>query len=67
MYYRYPEGNRLEFFWDTPCYVRQPVIGQLDLRLSDEQLLDEIVARHGKDPTFKTMAEWKADTARALA
>ena len=67
VYYRDPEANRLEFFRDTPYYVRRPVIGQLDLRLSDEQLLDEIVARHGKDLTFKTMAEWKADTARALA
>ena len=67
VYYRDPEGNRLEFFWDTPYYVRQPHIGELDLSLSDEQLLDELVARHEKDPDFKTMAEWKVDTLKALA
>jgi catechol 2,3-dioxygenase-like lactoylglutathione lyase family enzyme len=67
VYYRDPEGNRLEFFWDTPYYVRQPVVDQLDLGRSDEQLMDEIVAKYGNDPSFKTMDQWRADTEKSLA
>ncbi len=67
VYYRDPEGNRLEFFCDTPYYVRQPMIGKLDLSLSDQQIMDAIVATHGGEPEFKTMEEWKREAAKALA
>ncbi|MGH8699360.1 MAG: VOC family protein, partial [Burkholderiales bacterium] len=34
VYYRDVEGNRLEFFRDTPYYVRQPVVEPLDIDLN---------------------------------
>lgn len=67
VYYRDPEDNRLEFFWDTPYYVRQPAFDQIDLETADNQLMDAILAKYGKDPEFKTMAQWKSDTIKTLA
>jgi catechol 2,3-dioxygenase-like lactoylglutathione lyase family enzyme len=61
VYYRDPEGNRLEFFCDAPYYVKQPVVDKLDLSLSDEAILAATVDTYGKDPSFKPMAEWKAE------
>ena len=38
MYFRDPEGNRLEIFTDTPWYVPQPCKFTIDMSLSDEEL-----------------------------
>ncbi len=67
VYYRDVEGNRLEFFWDTPYYVRQPIVEPLDIDLnaSEEEAWRAIEAKYGRDPGFKPMAEWKAEAARA--
>jgi len=67
VYYRDPENNRLEFFWDTPWYVAQPIVEPLDLSRSDDEILSAIVAEYGHRPEFKPMAEWKAEAAKALA
>jgi catechol 2,3-dioxygenase-like lactoylglutathione lyase family enzyme len=67
VYYRDPEGNRLEFFWDTPWYVRQPVVEPLDLSLPDDEILraTEAACRNAAD--FRPMAEWKAEAAKTPA
>ena len=67
VYYRDVEGNRLEFFWDTPYYVRQPIVEPLDIDLnaSEEEAWRAIEAKYGRDPSFKPMAEWKAEAAKA--
>lgn len=36
LYFRDPEGNRLEIFVDTPWYVLQPLREPIDLSLPDE-------------------------------
>ena len=59
VYYRDPENNRLEFFWDTPYYVQQPIVEGLDLSRSDEEIMTDVIARYGKDPSFKPMEDWK--------
>jgi catechol 2,3-dioxygenase-like lactoylglutathione lyase family enzyme len=69
VYYRDVEGNRLEFFCDTPYYVKQPIVEPLDIDLnaSEEEAWRAIEAKYGRDPTFKPMADWKAEAARAKA
>src|SRR5665213_1170384 len=52
VYYRDPENNRLEFFWDTPWYVRQPVIEPLEITRPDEEILQWLLDMHGKHPSF---------------
>ena len=61
VYYRDPENNRLEFFMETPYYVRQPVAEALDVDISqDEAVVWKAIAdKYADNPTFKTMAEWK--------
>ncbi len=67
VYYRDPEGNRMEFFWDTPYYVQQPIVEplEIDLNASEEEAWRAIEARYGRDPSFKPMAEWKAAATKA--
>lgn len=67
VYYRDPENNRLEFFWDTPWYVQQPIVEPLDLERSDEDILQGTLDRFGNTPNFCLMKDWKAETARRRA
>jgi catechol-2,3-dioxygenase len=39
VYFRDPEGNRLEVFVDTPWHVAQPLRFPIDLSLSDDDLI----------------------------
>ena len=55
-----PEGNRLEFFVDTPFYVKQPMIQDLNLDQSDEAIVNATKTRFSTDPSFCTLAEWRA-------
>ena len=54
MYFLDPEGNRLEFFCDTPWYVEQPHRVALDFSLSDEELLERFIPAFKKfNPAFE--------------
>ena len=66
VYYRDIENNRLEFFCDTPWYIRQPIVKPLDLNLSDEEIMRATVEEFGGTPEFKLMTEWKAETTKML-
>jgi catechol-2,3-dioxygenase len=39
LYFRDPEGNRLELFADTPWHVAQPLRFPIDLTMADDELL----------------------------
>ena len=67
VYWRDPEGNRLEFFWDVPYYVEQPIVEPLDLSLTDEQMLQDVLRKYGKHPSFKTMDQWKTEKLKTYA
>ena len=58
VYFRDPEGNRIEVFFDTPWYCRQPVREPVDLEQSDEAVLahSESIAR--ALPDFMPRAQW---------
>lgn len=59
VYFRDPEGNRLEVFIDTPWYVRQPLRIPFDLSLPDEELWARVEAEARKQPGFQPVEEWR--------
>jgi catechol-2,3-dioxygenase len=66
VYFRDPEGNRIELFCDTPWYVTQPVREPVDLSLSDEALMRKLEARAREMPGFRPRSEWRAEMARRM-
>jgi catechol 2,3-dioxygenase len=66
VYFRDPEGNRLELFVDTPWYVRQPLRLPMDLSLPDAELWAWAEAEARKQPDFQRVEEWRAQIARRI-
>lgn len=66
VYFRDPEGNRVELFCDTPWYVTQPVREPVDLSLSDEALMRLLEAHAREMPGFKTRSQWRAEMAQRM-
>ncbi|OGA50227.1 MAG: hypothetical protein A3F74_16655 [Betaproteobacteria bacterium RIFCSPLOWO2_12_FULL_62_58] len=59
VYFMDPEGNRIEFFCDTPWYVAQPHRVTLDFSLSDKEIEEATRKRIADDPTTRPFAEWR--------
>ncbi len=61
LYFRDPEGNRIEVFVDTPWYVLQPMRVPMPIELP----VDELMAwaeRHARGlPGFKPRSAWRAE------
>lgn len=66
VYFRDPEGNRIELFFDTPWYVTQPLREPIDMSLSDAELMRALETRARALPGFRPHAEWRADMARRM-
>jgi catechol 2,3-dioxygenase-like lactoylglutathione lyase family enzyme len=66
VYFRDPEGNRIELFFDTPWYVTQPLREPIDLALPDEVLMGMLEERARGLPGFRPHAEWRAEMARRM-
>lgn len=66
LYFRDPEGNRIELYMDTPWYVDQPQRIPVDLSLPDKQLWQWVEAKVRAMPGFKPRAEWQAEVARRM-
>jgi catechol-2,3-dioxygenase len=67
VYFRDPEGNRIEVFVDAPWYVTQPRGESLDLSLPADEIVRRTEAACRSDPGFKPIAEWQADFAARLS
>jgi catechol-2,3-dioxygenase len=67
VYFRDPEGNRVELLVDTPWYVPQPHRVPVDLSLPDEALWADLERRARATPGFRPRAEWAADIASRIA
>ena len=65
VYFRDPEGNRLEVFFDTPWYCRQPLREPVDLELPDDALMAHAEALARAMPDFQPRAQW-VESMRAL-
>jgi len=66
VYFKDPEGNRIELFVDTPWYVQQPLRIPMDMKLADAELWDWAEREARKQPGFKPVEEWRADLRRKL-
>lgn len=67
LYFRDPEGNRLEFFADTQWYVAQPCLQPLDFTKSVDQIHAETKAYAESQPSFRPIADWQAEFDAKLA
>ncbi len=61
IYFRDPEGNRIEVFMDTPWYCEQPLREVIDLNQSDEAVMAVAEQLARSRPRFKSRAQWIAE------
>jgi catechol 2,3-dioxygenase len=66
VYFRDPEGNRIELFVDTPWHCRQPVRVPMDMDLDDAKLWAWAESEARKQPDFMPIDEWRAKQSRAM-
>ena len=67
LYFRDPEGNRLEMFCDTEWYITQPCIEPLDITLPADELRRRSDEFCRASPGFKPVAEFRAEVAEKIA
>ena len=61
-----PEGTRIEFRWDLPWYVGQPMAGPVDLSLPEEEIKRMTIEQNRDNPRFQPISEWRAKAAAKL-
>ena len=66
VYFRDPEGNRLEVFFDSPWYCEQPLREPVDLDQPDEAVLARVEALARSRPRFQPRAQWVAEMERRM-
>jgi catechol-2,3-dioxygenase len=66
LYFRDPEGNRLEVFVDTPWYVSQPMRVPLPIELPKDELMSWVEHHARQLPGFKPREQWRAEMARRM-
>ena len=59
IYFQDPESNRLEIFTDTPWHVNQPCRFEVDLELSDEDLVKFAENKIRDLPGFRKVEVWR--------
>lgn len=67
VYFRDPEGNRIECFCDTPWYVVQPMVIPMDLSLDDAELWKWLEDTVRGLPGFQPVEQWRAGVAAKMA
>jgi catechol-2,3-dioxygenase len=66
VYFRDPEGNRLEIFCDSDWYVSQPCVTPLDLSRPADELRREAEVFCRAAPGFRPIAEYQAELAQRI-
>lgn len=61
IYFRDPEGNRIEVFMDMPWYCEQPLREPIDLDQSDQAVMAAAEALARSRPRFRSRAQWVAE------
>ena len=67
IYFRDPEGNRIELFVDTPWYTPQPVREPLDLSKPAAEIRRETEAYCRSRPRFASRADWQRGLGEQIA
>ena len=66
VYFRDPEGNRIEIFFDTPWYCAQPCREPVDFSKSDSEILRETEKVARALPGFQPREAWSAELRRKM-
>jgi catechol-2,3-dioxygenase len=66
VYFKDPEGNRIELYVDSPWYVAQPCRVEAPLHLPAPEFLAWAEAQARGLPGFRPRAEWRAEMARRM-
>ncbi len=66
IYFRDPEGNRIELFTDTPWHVNQPCRFELNFDLSDKRLVEFTEYKIKSLPGFRNVDEWRETHAKSI-
>jgi len=66
VYFRDPEGNRVEVFIDTPWHVTQPSREPIDLSLPDEEVWRWAEAQASKLRGFQPISAWQQQFQKRL-
>ena len=66
IYFRDPEGNRLEIFMDTPWYCEQPLREPIDLDQADDAIMARAEAIARSRPKFRPRAQWLAEMTQLM-
>ncbi len=61
IYFRDPEGNRIEVFMDMPWYCEQPLREPIDLDQSDDAVMAAAETLARSRPKFRSRAQWVSD------
>jgi catechol-2,3-dioxygenase len=61
IYFRDPEGNRIEVFMDMPWYCEQPLREPIDLDQPDEAVLTAAETLARSRPKFRSRAQWVSE------
>jgi catechol 2,3-dioxygenase-like lactoylglutathione lyase family enzyme len=67
VYFRDPEGNRIEVYTPTPWYISQPCREPIDLDRSAEEIRRETEAWCRTQPRFEPAADYEARLAKRMA
>ncbi len=59
VYFKDPEGNRIEVFCDSPFHVQQPQVRPLDLSLDEDGQRRATEQQFGGEPGFGSMAGFR--------
>jgi len=66
VYFRDPEGNRIELFVDTPWDCRQPMRVPMDLEMDDRKLWAWAEGEARKQPDFMPVEQWREQFGRRI-
>jgi catechol-2,3-dioxygenase len=66
VYFKDPEGNRIELFVDTPWYVDQPMRIPMDMSLPDQALWQWAHDTARRLPGYKPVEQWRTELSRRL-
>ncbi|MGK5078781.1 VOC family protein [Janthinobacterium sp. HLX7-2] len=66
VYFRDPEGNRIELYIDTPWYVSQPMRVPMPIELPADELLAWAEQHARVLPGFRPRSEWRAEMAKLM-
>jgi catechol 2,3-dioxygenase len=66
IYFRDPEGHRIEVFLDTPWYCEQPLREPVDMNESDETIMAKTESLARSRPKFRSREVWQMELAKLM-